>query len=185
MTSRMILRSMPSLATVTALGIFLIGTTAPSLAQSSAPTTSPTAAGMPAAEPSRAAVPASQPAPAEAAVEARIRQLHAQLKITPTEADQWNAVAQVMRDNEQKISDLIQQRNKSAGTMSAIDDLRSYEAITDAHADGLKNLIPAFQSLYDSMSDSQKKIADTVFSQRRNGATARAKPIASAKPANG
>jgi len=32
----------------------------------------------------------------------------------------------------------------------------------------LEKLIPAFQTLYDSMSDSQKKTADVIFSQGRD-----------------
>ena len=32
--------------------------------------------------------------------------------------------------------------------MSAVDDLRSYEKLADAHADGLKKLVPALKSSY-------------------------------------
>jgi len=99
-------------------------------------------------------------------VEARIKALHEQLKITPDEEPQWNAVAQAMREDSKAVSDLIAQRNKSAKTMSAIDNLRSYQAIAKAHLDGLDHLIPAFQALYSAMPDAQKKIADAVFSRR-------------------
>ena len=49
--------------------------------------------------------------------------------------------------------------------MTAIDDLKSYSEIADAHADGLKKFIPAFEPLYAGMSDAQKKSADTLFRQ--------------------
>ncbi len=50
--------------------------------------------------------------------------------------------------------------------MTAVDDLRSYSAITDAHAEGLKKFIPVFEALYASMSDAQKKNVDTLFHNR-------------------
>jgi len=97
------------------------------------------------------------------AVETRIKTLHDKLMITADQEEQWNGVAQAMRDNETSISNLIQQRHQNAENMTAIDDLQSYEAIAQAHADGLKNVISAFSTLYDNMSDDQKKNADKVF----------------------
>jgi hypothetical protein len=43
--------------------------------------------------------------------------------------------------------------------------------MADTHAQGLEKLIPAFEALYDSMSDVQKKKADAIFgeSRRHNG----------------
>lgn len=100
-------------------------------------------------------------------VEERINSLHQQLHITAAQETQWSAVAQAMRDNAKAIRDLVKDRRAKGGTMNAVDDLRSYEAIADAHADGLKKLIPAFEALYSSMSDDQKKIADTLFRHAR------------------
>jgi hypothetical protein len=52
--------------------------------------------------------------------------------------------------------------------MTAVGDLKSYGEIIDAHADGIKKLIPVFTALYASMSDAQKKAADTCFRQGYN-----------------
>jgi protein CpxP len=98
--------------------------------------------------------------------EAHIKSLHDKLKITPAQEPQWGAVAQAMRDNAQKMEVAIQQRQE-AKTLTAIDDLKAYQAIADAHSQGLQVLIPAFQALYASMSDEQKQNADTMFSQSR------------------
>jgi len=98
-------------------------------------------------------------------VEARIKQLHAQLKITSAQEDQWNAFTQVMHENAQAMQSQIDQRLQNQRTMTALDDLSSYAEITGTHADGIKKLVPAFQALYDSMSPEQKKNADTVFSR--------------------
>jgi hypothetical protein len=100
-------------------------------------------------------------------VEARIKELHDKLQITDAQADQWNALAQVMRDNASSMRSLAASRAQNAGGMTAVDDLRSYEQITEAHAEGLKKFVGAFQTLYDSMSDSQKKTADAVFAQHQ------------------
>jgi protein CpxP len=100
-------------------------------------------------------------------VEARIKSLHDRLKITSVQEPQWGAVAQVMRDNAQQMEAAIEQRQQARG-MTAIDDLKAYQGIADAHAQGLQKLVPAFQALYDSLSDEQKKNADTIFGQSRH-----------------
>ena len=99
-------------------------------------------------------------------VEARIKELHAKLHITPSQEDLWKNVTAVMRDNAQTLDALAQARVDQAQTMTAVDDLKSYSAITDAHAEGLKKFIPAFEALYTSMSDAQKKNVDTLFRNR-------------------
>jgi periplasmic protein CpxP/Spy len=96
-------------------------------------------------------------------VEMRINDMHAKLRITPEQEDQWQQVAQVMRDNESAMKPLIDDRKANARSMTAIDDLHSYEAITEAHVEGIKKFTPAFETLYASMSDVQKKQADTLF----------------------
>ena len=98
-------------------------------------------------------------------VEARIKELHTKLMITPEQEEAWNKVAQVMRDNAKTMEELIKARSEKAPTMTALDDLKSYRAIAQAHADGLKKFIPVFEPLYAGMSDAQKKNADTLFRQ--------------------
>ena len=99
-------------------------------------------------------------------VEQRIQTLHAQLKITDAEESLWAAVAQVMRDNAQAVEALARERHEKT-TMTAVDDLRSYQAIADAHATGLAKLVPAFQALYAAMPPDQQKNADTLFAKMK------------------
>ncbi len=96
-------------------------------------------------------------------IETRIKTLHDKLKITGDQEGPWNAVAQAMMQNEQNMHSLLDNRQKNGKSMTAVDDLESYEKIADAHAEGLKQLLPAFKTLYDTMSDEQKKNADLVF----------------------
>ena len=98
-------------------------------------------------------------------VEARIKDMHTRLMITQAQEDQWSKVAQVMRDNAKQMDALAKTRTERAA-MSAVQDLKSYGEISEAHADGIKKVTPVFSTLYDSMSAKQKKAADGVF---RNG----------------
>jgi periplasmic protein CpxP/Spy len=96
-------------------------------------------------------------------VEARIKELYTKLKITPEQEEQWSKVTQVMRDNAKTMEALIKARSENEGTMTAVEDLKSYGAIAEAHADGIKTFTPVFEPLYASMSDAQKKNADKLF----------------------
>jgi hypothetical protein len=99
-------------------------------------------------------------------VEQRITQLHAELKIAPDQESKWNSVAQAMRDNASNMDKLVaEKRQQAPQSMTAVEDLKTYQEFTQAHLDGLKNLTSAFSSLYDSMSDQQKKNADQVFAK--------------------
>jgi hypothetical protein len=115
---------------------------------------------------------AAEKAPAAAAatssksetVEQRITSLKASLKITPDQESKWNGVATVMRDNATAMDKLVQtKRAIPAGSMTAVDDLVTFQDFTQARMDGLKTLTVAFKSLYDSMPAEQKKNADQVF----------------------
>jgi len=123
-------------------------------------------AAMAQASPAPAPAPAAKAAPANPHVEARIKSLHKALQITAAQEPQWQAVADLMRDNTKTTRALVEEREAKAKTMNAIDDLRAYEAIVDAHAAGVKKLMAAFETLYASLSDAQKKKADAEFRRR-------------------
>jgi hypothetical protein len=115
--------------------------------------------------------PAPAPSEADAAVEARIKELHQKLHITTAQQTQWNNLVQVMRDNAKAMIDLQKQRAQDVNSMTAVDAVKSYAAVIEAHEAGMNKFVPAFQALYDSMSDAQKKIADAMFRSRvRSGA---------------
>jgi protein CpxP len=97
-------------------------------------------------------------------VEQRITSLHAALKITPAEEVNWSNVARTMRDNESAMQKLVADRNaQTPRQINAVDDLKTYERFTQAHVNGLKNLISSFETLYQAMPDTQKVVADQVF----------------------
>lgn len=102
--------------------------------------------------------------------EARIKELHDKLQITAAQEELWGNVAQTMRETAKTFRASVTDRTTRLKTMTAVDDLKSYQIIADQHADGLKQLIPVFEALYDSMSPEQKKNADKVFGEHQRHA---------------
>ena len=83
---------------------------------------------------------------AEERVEQRIKELHSQLQITPAEEPQWNEFAQVMRENARDMDQAFMQRAQQFPTMNAVQNMQSYEQISEQHAQRVQKLVPAFQS---------------------------------------
>jgi protein CpxP len=116
-----------------------------------------------AANSAAAQAPASHPGKEPAGIDALIDHLHDNFKITAQQEPLWQNVAKVMRENAQTLSNLAKGRSEHAKTATAIDDLKSYAEISEAHAAGTRRMIPVFQALYDSMSPEQKSAADAEF----------------------
>lgn len=101
--------------------------------------------------------------------EARIKRLQDALKITKAQEELWNNLTQVMRENAKDMDALTKDRAENAKTMNAVEHLKFHAQITEAHLAQLKKFIPPFEALYNSMSDEQKKIADTIFRTGKHG----------------
>ena len=157
-----------------------------SLAQSTGPAAATAPIPPPAAvAPSPGPPPASEAAPAvaqpapppsaqtEAAVDRRIDALRSQLAITSAQTPLWTAFARAMRENAQSTDALFAQRAEAVASMSAVDNMHDYARIARAYADNTERLAAAFDSLYASLSETQKRAADTIFRQH---AAAAAKP---------
>ena len=96
-------------------------------------------------------------------VEDHIAKLHAELGITADQQQHWDAFAAVMRDNATNMTKMFDQRGARLETMSAVDNLQSFADVAAQHAQNMQHLATSFQSLYNSLSDSQKHAADTLF----------------------
>ncbi len=97
-------------------------------------------------------------------VEMRIANLHTDLQITPAEEADWKVVAQTMRDNAANMESLRSDKSmQDPSSVTAVQNLATYQKFAEAHVDGLKRLIPAFQTLYNEMPAAQQKVADRVF----------------------
>ena len=133
----------------------------------STPATAPTTASRSTAQP---ATPVPS-ATTQAAVDERIRALQSQLGITEAQMPLWNAFAQAMRDNAASTDALFTQRANAVASMTAVDNMHSYAQIARAYADNTERLATAFDSLYASLTDTQKQAADTLFRQQAMAAT--------------
>jgi Skp family chaperone for outer membrane proteins len=96
----------------------------------------------------------------------RIAQLHARLHITAQEEQQWQQFAQLMRDNARNLDQAYQDRAAGFQNMNAVENMESYAKIEQMRASDVQNLVPAFQTLYNSLSDQQKQEADRLFRNR-------------------
>jgi periplasmic protein CpxP/Spy len=159
------------LARGVALAAFLV----PSIGLAQSAPTAPLPATATAAPPG-SPPPAGQsatPAPSaatQAAVDQRIRALQSQLGITEAQMPLWTAFAQAMRDNAASTDALFTQRAHAVTSMSAVDNMHSYAQIARAYADNTERLATAFDSLYASLTDTQRQAADTLFREQASAA---------------
>jgi hypothetical protein len=115
------------------------------------------------AVPSATATQTAEGEQAVARAEKWINDLHARLHITSAEQRQWEAMAQVMRANALHIDQVYAAQQGNPATATALDDMRAYAAITEAHAEDIQKMLPAFEALYNAMSPDQRRTADSVF----------------------
>lgn len=78
----------------------------------------------------------------------------------------WTAFAKAMRENAQSTDALFAQRAGAVATMSAVDNMHNYARIARAYADNTERLATAFDELYQSLSETQRKTADLMFRQQ-------------------
>ena len=152
-------------------GIAVVALLAPAVGF--AQSTAPVAPVPPTAASTTPAPAAGSPAPSaatQAAVDQRIRTLQSQLGITEAQMPLWSAFVQAMRENAAATDALFTQRAGAVATMNAPDNMHSYAQIARAYADNTERLATAFDSLYASLSDTQKQAADTLFRQQATAA---------------
>src|SRR6202011_2690729 len=109
-------------------------------------------------------------AAAYAAVGGWVRTLPRQLGITAAQMPLWGGFAQAMRDNAADTDALFTQPPSAVASMNAADNMHSYAQIARAYADNTERLATVFDSLYASLSDTQKQAADTLFRQQATSA---------------
>jgi hypothetical protein len=96
-------------------------------------------------------------------VEARIASLKTELKITDTQATQWDHFADALRASAKSMSGMHQKMMSSGMRGTLLERLDRQEAMLSAHLTSVRSLKEALQPLYASFSDEQKKIADGMM----------------------
>ncbi|MGI4940719.1 MAG: Spy/CpxP family protein refolding chaperone [Janthinobacterium lividum] len=161
MTNPKRLHSLLQVAAFCGAGLIL-GAAHPAAAQSSPAAVQPSPMARTAQSPASPATAALQTAP-KGDLDQRVRRLHSQLGITPEQEELWRPVATAMVDSASGVGDAMQARFNKPQPMSAIDDIRTYQAVANAHAKGLMQLADAFAPLYAAMPPAQQKAADKLF----------------------
>jgi periplasmic protein CpxP/Spy len=130
------------------------------------------AAAAPAEDTNSSAAPNGQTAQSPAAdpTAARIKYLHDRLRITAEQEELWDRVSQAIRDNAQNLAPLLKERRRATTSGSAPEVLHVYEALGEAQLDSQRKIVAAFEPLYASLSESQKKIADAIIREGAQGA---------------
>jgi periplasmic protein CpxP/Spy len=105
--------------------------------------------------------------------EQRIADLHKRLHITSAQQSQWDQFSQAMLDNAKDLDQAYQQRAASFDKMNAVENMQSYAQIEQTRSQDMQKLVPAFQTLYSSLSDDQKQQADQLFRNQAARATQR------------
>jgi hypothetical protein len=124
------------------------------------------AAGMPPEVLLVQAQPQPQPPAQPPNVEANIASLHQRLQITPAQEAQFNALANIMRQNARAEASAPQSPPANA---SAVDSLRAEIQYDEMELAGMKRFLPALEALYATLSPTQRQAANAIFSQGPGG----------------
>ncbi len=99
-------------------------------------------------------------------VEANIASLRQRLQITPAQEAQFNAVANVLRQNARAEASAPHAPPANA---SAVDYLRAEVQYDELELAGMKRFLPALEALYATLSPAQRQTADAIFRQAPGG----------------
>ena len=103
---------------------------------------------------------AQAPAPPAPNIEANIAELHQRLAITPAQEPQFNALANVMRENARSMPAAPPQTS-----LSAVEGLRLAIQYGQQEINGMRRMLPVLQALYATLSPAQRQAADQMFRQ--------------------
>ena len=103
---------------------------------------------------------AQAPAAPAPNVDANIVELRQRLEITPAQEPQFNALANIMRQNAQSMPSPPPPTN-----LSAVEGLRIAIQYGQREIDGMRRMLPALQALYAVLTPTQRQAADQVFRQ--------------------
>jgi hypothetical protein len=95
-------------------------------------------------------------------IEGRLAFLRAELKITDSQTNAWNAFAGTLRDNAQKLA-AARPAVMGGETQALPSRLDAQERWLIARLEGIRTIRTAFTPLYSSFSDEQKKTASELL----------------------
>ena len=103
-------------------------------------------------------------------IEGRIAYLKTELKITDAQQPQFDALANVMRDNAKAMHDAFQTlRGDRSQPQTALSRMEARAKFAQLRADGDAKMLAAFRPLYQAMSPEQQKAADEMLAHHDHG----------------
>jgi hypothetical protein len=99
-------------------------------------------------------------------IEGRIAFLRTELQITQEQAQLWDTVANVLRENDRAVRESFAQRPRHDAGTTALDRLERRQKSAELQAASAAKLRNALAPLYAAMSDDQKKNADQLLAGR-------------------
>ncbi len=96
-------------------------------------------------------------------MEAHLAYIKADLDITDDQTDAWNAYADAVRARHAAMEGVHADMMKAKQSGTAVDRMDARIKATEAKLESLKAMKPATESLYNVLTDDQKKKADTLL----------------------
>jgi hypothetical protein len=130
-----------------------------------------TAGAAPAEDANTGPAPNAQTATTSDPTAARVKYLHDRLRITAEQEGLWDKVGHAIHDNALTLAPLLRRRLRATTSGSAPELLHTYEVLGEAQLDSQRKVITAFEPLYASLSEGQRKIADAIIREGAQSAT--------------
>jgi hypothetical protein len=98
-------------------------------------------------------------------IEGGIAFYKAELKITDAQAPQWNAFADALRANADRLRQTMMKGNEAQGAVTAPEQMERRLAMLAELRDTTQAMLVAAKPLYAALSDEQKKVADELMAE--------------------
>ena len=96
-------------------------------------------------------------------VEGRIAFLKTELKITEAQSPQWNQLAEALRTNARRMTEMRGMMSQGGAAMSATERLERMETMMTGMLESVRTTKAALTPLYAVLTDEQKKLADDLI----------------------
>ena len=106
-------------------------------------------------------------------IEGQIAFYRAELKITDTQANQWNAFADALRTNADHLRQVMTKAREAQGAVTAPEQMERRIAMLTELRDAMQTILAAAKPLYTALSDDQKKVADELMAEHMMSMRAR------------
>jgi hypothetical protein len=106
-------------------------------------------------------------------IEGQIAFYRAELKITDTQSNQWNAFADALRTNADHLRQVMMKAREAQGAVTAPEQMERRIVMLTELRDAMQTILAAAKPLYAALSDDQKKVADELMAEHMMSMRAR------------